>query len=135
MRRYLVVANQTLGGESLLEEIRRRIAGGPASFHVVVPERPQREFPLFAGDEGGVVMDTTAEARQHRATLTAQSRLQQLVAQIKAGGAQAGGEIGDSDPIVAIGNVLSQGEQYDEIIISTLPTGASRCFGWTSRTA
>ena len=37
MRRYLVVANRTLGGAELEEELRKRIGAGPSSFYVVVP--------------------------------------------------------------------------------------------------
>jgi hypothetical protein len=38
MGKYLVVANQTLGGEQLVEEVRRRAEAGPSSFYVVVPK-------------------------------------------------------------------------------------------------
>ena len=40
MTRYLVVANQTIGGDELMDEIRRRIASGPSSFYVLVPMMP-----------------------------------------------------------------------------------------------
>ena len=37
MRRYLVVANQTLGGEHLAEKVRECVAAGDARFHILVP--------------------------------------------------------------------------------------------------
>src|SRR6266545_2215539 len=37
VRRYLIVANQTLGGDQLLEAIRERMAAGPSHFHLLVP--------------------------------------------------------------------------------------------------
>ena len=37
MTRYLVVANQTIGGNELFDETRRRIASAPSSFYVLVP--------------------------------------------------------------------------------------------------
>ena len=37
MRRYLVIANQTLAEAELREAIRRRLAEGPSSFYVLVP--------------------------------------------------------------------------------------------------
>jgi hypothetical protein len=37
MPRYLVVANQTLGGDHLLELLRERASQGDASIHVLVP--------------------------------------------------------------------------------------------------
>src|SRR5438094_6550180 len=43
MRNYLVVANQTLAGEHLIEEVARRTSSGPSMFHVVVPAAPNRE--------------------------------------------------------------------------------------------
>jgi hypothetical protein len=38
VRRYLVVAHQTLGTVELLEAMRDRLAEGPCTFHLVVPE-------------------------------------------------------------------------------------------------
>ena len=40
MRQYLVVANQTLGGQELLDTIRDRMSHGPAEFWVLVPATP-----------------------------------------------------------------------------------------------
>ena len=40
MRRYLVVANQTLGGEELWAAIRERMASGDCHFHLLVPATP-----------------------------------------------------------------------------------------------
>jgi integrase len=37
MRRYLVVANRSLGGAELEEELRKRIGEGPSSLYVIVP--------------------------------------------------------------------------------------------------
>jgi hypothetical protein len=36
----LVVANQTLGGDQLLEQLRERMEAGPCHFHVLVPATP-----------------------------------------------------------------------------------------------
>jgi hypothetical protein len=36
----LVVANQTLAGDQLLEQLRERIDAGPCHFHVLVPATP-----------------------------------------------------------------------------------------------
>ena len=38
MRRYLVVAHQTLGSPELLEALQDQLAEGPCTFHLVVPE-------------------------------------------------------------------------------------------------
>jgi len=105
--RYLVVANQTLGGDQLMTEVRRRTGAGPSSFYVIVPN----------------TRSGTAED-EHRATLTAQSRLNQALNQLRSEGLDAHGDIGDPEPLTAIEDALA-GQQFDEIIISTLPSGIS----------
>ena len=51
MPSYLVVANQTLGGEALAEKVRERIAAGSSAFHVVVPATPPREHATWVEGE------------------------------------------------------------------------------------
>jgi hypothetical protein len=109
MRRYLVVANQTLGGEHLLEKVRDCMAEGPCRFHVVVP----------ASDAGGFVMQT--EALAHRA---AEQRLDAALAKFREAGADVTGKIGDARPMEAIRDALLV-ESFDEILLSTLPPGPS----------
>jgi hypothetical protein len=108
MRRYLVVANRTLGGEHLLDAVRQRMQQGDCSFHVVVPVHHPKE----AWTEGGV------EAAAHERLADALERFREL-------GADVDGEVGDASPVRAIGDVLLR-EQVDEIILSTLPPGPSR---------
>jgi hypothetical protein len=110
MRRYLVVANQTLGGEHLTNRVRECTAGGACYFHVVVPATPSQEHVVW----------TEGEARS-----LAQSRLDEALAKFRQLGAEADGEVGDPSPIEAIRDALLEGN-YDEIILSTLPPGASR---------
>jgi hypothetical protein len=110
MRRYLVVANQTLGGEPLLARVRESLASGPCSFHIVVPATPPHDH----------LLPTEDEARE-----LATRRLDRALAQFRALGAEVDGEVGDADPVQAIGDVIRQG-QVDEIILSTLPAGPSR---------
>jgi hypothetical protein len=117
MPRYLVVADQTLGGEQLMEEIRRRMAAGTSSFHVLVPQtRPTTPLlPPPADDPAW-----------HRALLASEARLAQLISRIHAEGGEAKGELADPDPLRAIDSLVSREGRFDEIIISTLPTGVSR---------
>jgi GABA permease len=130
MKHYLVVANQTLGGDRLMEEVRRRIAEGPCSFSVVVPNtRPPDLVPAAVGwlvpSPGGA---SASDDDGQRATQLAQARLHQALNQLQAEGIQAHGELGDPDPLTAIADALA-GQQFDEIIISTLPSGISRWLG------
>ncbi len=110
MRRYLVVANQTLGGEPLLREIRACRSAEPSSFHVVVPATPVTEHGTWT--EG-------------KARAVAHERLDRMLASLRAEGAAASGEVGDANPLLAIDDALRRHE-IDEIIISTLPPGISR---------
>jgi hypothetical protein len=110
MRRYLLVANQTLGGEHLVERVRHLMAEGPCRFHVLVPATPSAEQLTWTEGE---------------ATAIAQHRLDRALDQFGKLEAKADGEVADKDPILAIRDAL-QREEFDEIILSTLPAGISR---------
>ncbi len=117
MSSYLIVANQTLGGEQLLDEVRRRRTAAASSFYVIVPNtRP--------ADISGLMLVSTAD-EEHHATLRAQTRLHEALRALRAEGIEAEGNLGDSDPMVAIDEVLKE-RHFDEIILSTLPPGVSR---------
>jgi hypothetical protein len=135
--RYLVVANQTLGGEPLMNEIRNRIGAGPSSFYVLVPAIPVGAYSLgdvLANPEVGVPADTVTglvereETRRRRALTNTETRMSQLMSQIRAHGGEVEGDIGDTDPLKAIEAVMTSGP-FDEVIISTLPLGVSRWLG------
>ncbi len=125
MGNYLVVANQTLGGDQLIAEVRQRVAAGPSSFYVLVPNTQLSDSP--GPVPAGLASSSSADA-EHRATLRAQARLHQALGQLRAEGVEARGDLGDPDPLTAIGDALAE-EHFDEIIISTLPSGISRWLG------
>lgn len=110
MRRYLIVANQTLGGAHLVEEVRARLGSGRCEFFVLVPAA----FPH------GAAAQTEGAAR-----VPAQARLDEALAWLRSEGAAADGAVGDHVPLYAIQDRLRQ-DRFDEIILSTLPTGPSR---------
>jgi hypothetical protein len=110
MRRYLVVANQTLGGEHLAEKIRACLAAGPSRFHIVVPATQPQEHAVW----------TEGEARA-----IAAQRLERALARFRDLGAEAEGEIGDEAPLQAIADAFRE-RNFDEIILSTFPPGLSR---------
>ena len=135
MRRYLVVANQTLGGDRLVQAVRDRILQEPCHFWVLVPATEPSHFAEagygmgYASGAGvnpygllaGVEPDTMVSSG---ASLAAQ-RLDQELARLHEAGAQADGEVGDPDPFKAISKTLAE-RQFDEIILSTLPQARSR---------
>lgn len=115
MRRILVIANQTLGGDHLSRRVQELLRGEPCEFHVLVPASP----PLHrAWTEG-------------EALAAARSRLDAALDRFQALGATVEGEIGqpsDGSPLPAIRSVLER-EPFDLIILSTLPPGVSRWLG------
>lgn len=113
MMRYLVVAHRTLVGPHLLAEAGRRIAAGPSEFHLLVPV----QHPRSGWSDGEV----EAEARV---------RLKEGLSRFRELGAPVDGEIGDANPVLAIGDLLRARREgdvaFDEILLSTLPPGLSR---------
>lgn len=110
MKRYLVVANQTLGGAPLVARLKESVSQGPCAFHVLVPANV---------DQQGWVHDDDTDRE------LAQQRLHEAVERFSGLGAEVTGEVGDVSPVDAIQDVLRR-EPFDEVILSTLPPGVSR---------
>jgi hypothetical protein len=97
----LVVANVTATSEELLAALRERSARGACRFTLLMPR-------------GGP---------------DAEARLGEAVEALRAAGLEnVRGRIGDPDPIVAVMEAWDP-MQFDEIVVSTLPTGVSRWLG------
>ncbi len=111
MSTILIVANQTLPSEALATTVSSRIASGARDFHVVVPATPP--------PGGGMTWDEDA-ARE-----AAEERLLAFRQRLTEAGVNVGGEIGDRDPVAAVRDA-ARGRDVSEIILSTLPAGASR---------
>jgi GABA permease len=114
--RVLVVANETVGGAELLSEVENRARGRRTEIMVVVPAIERSRLEHWTSDTDGAV----AEARD---------RLSRSLAAIDSVGLDARGEIGDSEPNVAIEDALRE-FAADEVIISTHPPERSR---WLER--
>ncbi len=132
MSRILVVANQTLGGSDLLQSIRDRMTTGPCQFTLLVPATAwaHRETTMEALTRRITNMPVTDEARgaEEADYEHARERVQFGIEQLRRLGAEADGEAGDANPAKAIENALSR-RKYDEIILSTLPSGVGRWLG------
>lgn len=120
MPKCLIVANQTLGGLALIDAVRERLASG-ATFYVVVPATPSAYLRWAEHSEasGGEIVP---DAHGHR---YAERRLERELERLRSLGAEVDGELGDVHPMRAVTDALER-EQFDEIIVSTLPTGMSR---------
>lgn len=129
MGRYLIVANQTVGGAELDQRIRDRIDHGEGRFYVVVPMTPpEHEVTTWAsGDVAfGVPISThVTDDAMEQARERSQHRLAAMLERIGSLGGEAEGEIGAPDPMAAVKAVLET-ESFDEVIVSTLPAGISR---------
>ncbi len=110
--RLLVIANETVGGEALIDEIRRRCQRRDCEILVVTPALATSRASHWASD-----IDEAMELARQRMELS-------LIA-IRELGLKARGEIGDSDPTVAIEDALRL-FPADEILISTHPPERSR---------
>jgi hypothetical protein len=98
----LIVANRTAATPGLLSEVRERVKRGPCRFTLLVPR------PFYDPD--------TEEA-----AITLELALPLLE---EAAGGRVEGLVGDTDPFVAVRQALD-GESFDEVIVSTLPTHVS----------
>ena len=97
----LVVANLTATSDELLAALKERAARGACRFTLLTPRSGPESDELLA---------------------------QALEAMRKAGLKKVSGKLGDPDPIVAVMEVWDPME-FDEIVVSTLPTGVSRWLG------
>ncbi len=132
MRRYLVVANQTLQAEELREELRKRISAGPCSFFVLVPNTKAAQYdPVAVGGvlpQPGMWWWATSYARpvtDEDAAAQARERLGLMLADLASIGVTVEGDLGGSGPLEAIERVCAD-RQFDEIIVTTLPRPISR---------
>lgn len=136
MARYLVLANQTLGGERLLAEIQRRADEGDCHLYVVVPATGADVEP----GQGGVAASgptssmpagsTPATDDVERARRRAFDRLKEATARFQAlGCSEVRGDVGDPDPVDAAEHALKNAGPFDEVIVSTLPRGMSKWLG------
>jgi Universal stress protein family len=102
LTRTLVVANQTVGGQPLLDLLRAKGRESPHNFVVIMPQ-----------GEGGEHGD-------------AHARLAHTLELLHEAGLEAMGQVMDPDPFTAVQNAL-QFYPADEIVVSTFPETRS---GW-----
>jgi len=111
MRTYLVVAHRTLVGRSLIDHVRTLGPPDECHLHLVVPVRHPANHAWTDGE-----VETAARAR-----------LEEGLTAFRALGFEVSGEIGDANPVYAVTTALRTSPfRYDGVIVSTLPSGASR---------
>ncbi len=105
--RLLVVANETVAGSALRDEIAERCDGRECQVLVVTPVMPGSRAAHWASDVD-------------EAILLARQRMELSVLEIEQIGLKAKGEVGEAEPNVAIEDALRV-FPADEIVISTHP--------------
>ena len=116
MKTILVVANETLGGASLLAKVKERVeaADGDARVVACVPRNRPKHGNIIYDD---FVFDA------------AKVRIDLARRYLRAEGIEAIGEVGDPDPYSATMDAVLE-HHPDEIIVSTYPVTSS---GWLRR--
>jgi hypothetical protein len=114
VHRVLVVANQTVGGRALLDEIRQRVSGeGRSEILVVTPPLARSAAQHWSSDIDEGIAD-------------AQQRMEASVATMRQAGLNVTGQLADHhDPNQAIEDALGE-FAADEVIISTHTPKRSR---------
>jgi GABA permease len=110
VRRVLIVANQTATSSALITELQAQTKRGRVDFHLVVPALNSHLRHWLSDTD-----DAVSAARR---------RGEDAVAVLESHGLPASVEVGDSVPLLAIEDALSQFDA-DEILISTLPPSRS----------
>ena len=106
MKHVLVIANETVAGQSLIEALGRR-RDGELLVTVICPVNQPRE--------GYVVYEDTRRASAGR-------RLDKTLETLRSEGIKASGFVVDADPVAAVRDALAQLEpKPDEIVVSTHP--------------
>jgi hypothetical protein len=114
VKHVLVVANETLAGEELTDAVRSRAAQGPIRAVVIAP--------VNEPTSGYVVYRNSRRASAGR-------RIDRMVAELRAAGIPAHGDVFEGGPIAAVEDILAL-EDIDEMIVSTHPEEKS---GWLRR--
>jgi hypothetical protein len=99
----LVVANVTATSPELIQALKDRAERDDCRFNLLIPAPAGGS----AGREAG------------------QTRLDEVLASLRGEGLEVSGSVGDQDPVVAFDEVWDP-QTFDEVVVSTLPTGSSR---------
>lgn len=114
MRRYLVVAHQTLTSTELLEAMKAKVEEDrDTAFHLIVP--------IYHGESG-----LTWTEGHDRAV--ARRRLDDAVLTMTADGLAVAGEVGSDSPAGSVDDVLRRDgeDSFVGVIVSTLPRTVSK---------
>jgi hypothetical protein len=115
-QRVLLLANETVAAKGVMDRMKELVGDGTAAVFVVAPALTSSPLKHLAGD-----VDEAIEA--------ARGRLEASLQALRGLGHEATGEIGDSDPNLALEDALRR-FPADEVLIATHPPGRSK---WLER--
>ncbi len=118
---YLIVANQTIGGEQLTAKLDELAGAGSCTFRFLVPVTDteglhQWDYPPI---------DRLIPDAHRIAAALAQGRLEHELARLRRSGIEASGEVVDELPVRRAQELLDE-EHFDGVVVSTLPRRLSR---------
>jgi hypothetical protein len=121
MAHYLVVANQTIGGEELTAKLDELATAGSCTLRFLVPVTDtegthQWDYPPI---------DRLVPDAHQIARVLAEARLEHELARLQRSGIAATGEVVDEQPVERAQELLHEGG-FDGVIVSTLPRRLSR---------
>jgi hypothetical protein len=121
MAHYLIVANQTLGGDRLTGHLAELAAAGPCTVHLVVPVTQteglhQWDYPAI---------DRLVPDAERIARALAEARLEHELSRLHAAGVAATGEVVEADPLERVRALLAE-QHVDGVVVATLPRRLSR---------
>jgi GABA permease len=125
VRRILVVANQTLGGDHLAEVIRARVVQGPTEVLLLVPATHHTDLLMALAEAFAVQGGMRPPAPTDDADGAARDQAAAGVSWLTGLGVSATAEVVGHDPVQEIRELLARAH-VDEVIVSTLPAGMSR---------
>ena len=125
MALYLIVANQTIGGEQLTAKLDELATAGPCAFQFLVPVTDsegahQWDYPPI---------DRLIPDAHQIAWVLAEARLENELARLRRSGIEASGEVVDAMPVDRAQELLHKG-RFDGVVVSTLPRRLSRWLIW-----
>jgi hypothetical protein len=116
VKRVLLLANETVGASGVMSHIKELVGGESAEVFVVAPALASSPLKFAAGE-----VDDAIEA--------ARLRLDSTLHALREMGFAASGEVGDSDPNLALEDALRR-FPADEVVIATHPKGRSKWLEW-----
>ncbi len=125
MALYLVVANQTIGGEQLTAKLDELAGAGSCVFRFLVPVTDtegtqQWDYPPI---------DRLIPDAHRIARALAEGRLEHELARLQRVGIEASGEVVDEPPVDRAKELLHE-QTFDGVVVSTLPRRLSRWLVW-----